>query len=82
MKPRIEHVYAVVMQDELGDEGIVTVMGGMPLIAVDWKGKIDIVEAAQAMANVSKKSMKVVRFDKREVVILIEPELDEVKGES
>ena len=80
MEPRIEQVYAVVL-NELDDEGIVTVMGGMPLIAVDLEGMKGIAEAAQYMANVSKKSMKVVRFDKRAVVLWIDPEMDEVKVE-
>lgn len=77
--PKIEEMYAFVMDDEEpDDEGIIGMNAGpllLPLVGADMDRVNSLKDAAQTISNVAGKPVKILKFEKRSQIGVIEPQL-------
>ena len=73
---RIDEMFAFVSVDAQGNEGVCAFMAGdiwMPLVGADMNRVAKLRECAKDIAHRSGKTLRLVRFTKREEMEVIEP---------
>lgn len=76
-KLRVDQLYAFVIDDENGDEGLMAILRGdkwMPLVGADVRRMKVMEPYAQGIANQMGRTVRVLLFEKRREVKTIEPE--------
>lgn len=74
--PKIEQIYAFIAEEEPGDEGItaqLTPSGWMPMIGADMDRAESLREMAQKLADAGGKPIRLVKFETRSEIEVINP---------